>query len=50
MSEKPDGISPRDYAQYEVGFTVTGIQVWCKRHDCNIVHIDFQSQRHPAVM
>ena len=40
--------SPRDYAQLEVGFTKQGLQVWCKRHECNVMHIDFEGQRHPA--
>jgi len=40
--------SPRDYAQLEVGFTKPGLQVWCKRHECNVMHIDFQGNQHPA--
>jgi hypothetical protein len=31
-----------------VGWTVQGIQVWCNNHNCNIAHIDFEGQRHPA--
>ena len=27
--------------QLEVGWTALGLQVWCKRHDKNVVHIDF---------
>jgi hypothetical protein len=42
------GITPRDYGQYEVGFTKIGIQIWCKRHEINILHIDFEGQKHPA--
>lgn len=45
--EKPD-VSRRDYARVEVGFTPIGLQVWCLRHDVNIVHIDFEGKRHPA--
>ncbi len=41
--------SPRSYARYEFGYTKVGIQVWCVRHDCNVVHIDFEGQKHPAV-
>lgn len=40
--------SPQEYQQIEVGWTKKGLQVWCKRHDCNIVHIDFEGQKHPA--
>lgn len=31
-----------------VGFTPVGLQVWCERHNANIVHIDFQGSQHPA--
>lgn len=40
--------SPRDYAQLEVGWTKIGLQVWCKRHECNVLHVDFEGQQHPA--
>jgi len=46
--EKPLHVSMRDFAQLEVGFTEIGWQVWCIRHDCNVVHIDFQGHQHPA--
>ena len=42
------GMSPREYASLEVGFTKEGLQIWCKRHEVNVMHIDFQGQRHPA--
>lgn len=42
------GISPRDYAELEAGFTKLGLQLWCKRHGCNVVHIDFEGAQHPA--
>ncbi len=45
---KPAAISPRDWANLEAGFTSFGIQVWCRRCDVNIMHVDFQGQRHPA--
>lgn len=47
---KPPTISPREWAQNEVGFTRRGIQVWCKRHEINVCHIDFEGQQHPAVL
>lgn len=43
-------MSPREYAQLEVGFTAQGVQIWCKRHECNVMHIDFQDAKHPANM
>lgn len=32
----------------EVGMTSIGFQVWCRRHQCNIIHIDFEGKAHPA--
>lgn len=40
--------SPGAYQRLGVGWTPVGLQVWCSRHEVNIVHIDFQGQRHPA--
>jgi hypothetical protein len=39
--EKQLKCSPADYQRLEVGWTPTGIQVWCKRHDSNVISIDF---------
>lgn len=38
-------MAPRDYARISVGWTNLGIQVWCVRHDMEIVHIDFLGQK-----
>lgn len=48
MQELPQGQSPRDWAQLEVGWTPQGFQVWCKRHEINVIHMDFEGLRHPA--
>jgi hypothetical protein len=45
---KRSGASPRDHAQLEVGWTEQDLQVWCRRYDCNVVHIDFQGRKMPA--
>ena len=29
----------------EVGWTQRGLQVWCKRHDCNMLHLDFEGKQ-----
>ena len=42
LDERPSNLSPREYAQLEFGFTKPGIQVWCKRHEVNVMHIDFE--------
>jgi len=44
----PKGMSPAEWADISVGLTTWGLQVWCRRHRCNVVHIDFLGQRCPA--
>jgi hypothetical protein len=46
--EKPAEVAPRDWMRLEAGWTARGLQVWCVRHDINIVHIDFEGHKHPA--
>lgn len=48
IDEKPDGVSPKEWARLAIGFTAIGLQVWCDRHDCNVLHIDFEGHKHPA--
>lgn len=48
LAETPPGSSPKDHARLEVGWTMKGVQVWCNRHNCNVVNIDFQGATHPA--
>jgi len=45
---RPPNKSLREWAQLEIGFTPIGLQVWCKRCEKNIVHVDFEGQKHPA--
>lgn len=47
-AEKPPDVTPRDWASFNVGWTLLGIQVWCTRHDVNVIHIDFEGQKHPS--
>jgi len=48
LEERPKGISPKDWGMNEVGFTKQGLQIWCRRHNCNVAHIDFEDKCHPA--
>lgn len=48
LAELPEDMSPREFAQLEVGATEYGYQIWCKRHECNVTHIDFEGMHHPA--
>jgi len=49
MAPGTDGESPSTYSQLEIGWTLLGIQVWCRRHECNVMHVDFEGQKHPAI-
>jgi hypothetical protein len=48
LQELPPGTSPREWSQLECGWTKLGFQVWCKRHEVNVVHVDFEGHQHPA--
>lgn len=48
IEELPESESPQSYRRYDIGFSKLGLQVWCTRHDCNIIHIYFEGQKHPA--
>jgi hypothetical protein len=47
LEEVPEGLSAGEYAMNEVGLTKVGIQVWCVRHNANVLHLDFEGFRHP---
>ena len=46
LDQKPT--SPEEYAWLSCGWTTKGIQLWCARHECNVIHIDFEGYKHPA--
>jgi len=48
MSAKPKNKSPADWSKLECGWTENGLQIRCRRCDLNIIHIDFEGQKHPA--
>lgn len=39
LRELPQGESPQSYASLECGMTPDGFQVWCKRHNVNVVRV-----------
>jgi hypothetical protein len=42
MAEKPDDISPQQWARQQLAVTKDGrLQLWCTRHNCNIALISF---------
>lgn len=50
LAERPGHITPANWSRTQAGFTREGLQVWCNRHKCNILHIHFEGQTHPANM
>lgn len=44
-AEEAEGKSPAEYSRLHVGWTPQGLQVWCGRHDVNIIHIDFNDTK-----
>ena len=40
--ELPEGQSPMEYARTQSGWTNKGLQIWCNRHDENVMHLDFK--------
>lgn len=44
----PKDEGPRTWQRLSIGWTKQGLQIWCARHECNIMHIDFQGIQHPA--
>lgn len=42
--------TPASYARLSVAWTKQGLQIWCVRHDCNVMHIHFEGETHPANM
>ncbi len=38
------GETPESFARFNAGWTRWGLQLWCVRHDCNVIHIDFEGK------
>ena len=49
LDGKAPGESPATHARLAFGWTPAGLQVWCERHGCNVINIDFEGAKHPAV-
>jgi hypothetical protein len=48
LQEMPEGTSPQQWSRIDVGWTPYGLQIWCRRHNVNMCHIDFEGAQHPA--
>lgn len=42
LAELPPGASPALWARLSVGVIRGGVQIWCERHDAEVVLIDFE--------
>ena len=40
-----DSKSLQQYTMLDVGLTGIGLQVWCRRHDVNVVHVNFGGRK-----
>ena len=38
LEELPEEVSPSEYSNTQAGWTKKGIQVWCNRHDMDIIN------------
>lgn len=47
---KGSGESPKTYARLSVAYTPQGLQVWCVRHNANVLHVDFEGHQHPGIL
>lgn len=40
LAELPLGTSPKEWSRTQTGLTPTGVQVWCNRHEINVMNLD----------
>jgi len=45
LDSLPVGQSPQDYSRLELGYTKKGVQVWCIRHNRNVIHLDLSAMK-----
>ena len=37
--------SPQEWSNYDVGWTKQGLQIWCWKHNANVLHFDFEGRK-----
>ena len=47
---KNPGVSPAEYQTTQAGWTKAGLQVWCWRHNRNVVNIDFNGENTVSII
>lgn len=45
LKDNTFGTAPRHWARLEFGWTEKGFQLWCVRHDVNIISVDLKGQK-----
>lgn len=45
LAELPPDESPQSYARLQAGWTPEGWQLWCVRHNMNVIAIDLLGQK-----
>ena len=45
QAEMPAGESPREWQRTQAGWTEKGLQVWCWRHNENVLHLEFKGRK-----
>ena len=45
LDERPRDVTPAAWARLNVGVTKEGMQIWCVRHDINVMALDFLGQK-----
>jgi hypothetical protein len=48
LTERPAFMSAAEFARLAVGYTPSGIQVWCVRHNMNVYHLDLVDEAGPT--
>ena len=48
LAARPATESPATWSRLDVGYTEMGLQVWCRRCDVNVMHVDYEGATHPA--
>jgi hypothetical protein len=45
LEEKPADVTPQEWSKVQAGWTKKGLQVWCFRHELNIINLDFEGKK-----
>lgn len=45
MAGQTDSASLQDYTKLDAGFSERGLQIWCRRHELNVCHVDFAGHK-----